>query len=51
MTFVSTCERGERRIDVVELRAFCQAFGMPLKQFVTVFEKAIRPSPGKRGKH
>jgi transcriptional regulator with XRE-family HTH domain len=25
-SFVSKCERGERRIDVVELRAFCQAF-------------------------
>jgi transcriptional regulator with XRE-family HTH domain len=51
-TFVSKCERGERRIDVVELRSFCEAFGMPLKQFVTVFEKAIEASsPGKREKH
>ena len=24
-TFVSKCERGERRIDVIELRAFCRA--------------------------
>jgi transcriptional regulator with XRE-family HTH domain len=46
-TFVSKCERGERRVDVVELRAFCQAFGMPLKQFVTVFEKAMESSTGK----
>jgi transcriptional regulator with XRE-family HTH domain len=40
-TFVSKCERGERRIDVVELRTFCQAFGMSFKQFVRVLEKAL----------
>jgi|HubBroStandDraft_4_1064222.scaffolds.fasta_scaffold951538_1 transcriptional regulator with XRE-family HTH domain len=50
-TFVSKCERGERRIDVVELRTFCQAFGVPLRQFVTLFEKAIGPSPSKRVRH
>jgi ribosome-binding protein aMBF1 (putative translation factor) len=40
-TFVSKCERGERRIDVIELRAFCQAFGVDLKQFVAALEKEI----------
>jgi transcriptional regulator with XRE-family HTH domain len=40
-TFVSKCERGERRIDVMELRMFCQAFGISLKQFVGALEKAI----------
>ena len=40
-TFVSKCERGERRIDVIELRTFCWAFGLSLKQFVGVLEKAI----------
>lgn len=40
-TFVSKCERGERRIDVIELRTFCRAFGLSLKQFVTALEKAI----------
>ena len=40
-TFVSKCERGERRIDVVELGAFCQAFGLTLKQFVSALERAI----------
>lgn len=24
-SFVSKCERGERRLDIVEVRAFCQA--------------------------
>jgi ribosome-binding protein aMBF1 (putative translation factor) len=42
-TFVSKCERGERRVDVVELRTFCQAFGLSLKQFVAVLERSMRP--------
>jgi len=41
-TFVSKCERGERRIDVVELRTICQAFGLTLKEFVAALERAIR---------
>ena len=40
-TFVSKCERGERRVDVIELRTFCQAFGLSLKQFVAVLERAV----------
>jgi ribosome-binding protein aMBF1 (putative translation factor) len=40
-TFVSKCERGERRIDIVELSTFCRAFGVNLKQFVAVLERAI----------
>jgi transcriptional regulator with XRE-family HTH domain len=39
-TFVSKCERGERRIDVIELGAFCRAFGVSLKLFVSVLERA-----------
>lgn len=41
-TFVSKCERGERRIDVVELRTFCRAFGVNLGQFVAALERAMR---------
>jgi transcriptional regulator with XRE-family HTH domain len=41
-TFVSKCERGERRVDVVELRTFCRAFGLSLKQFVAVLESSMR---------
>lgn len=40
-TFVSKCERGERRIDVIELRTFCRAFGLSLKQFVSALERAM----------
>jgi len=41
-TFVSKCERGERRVDVVELRTFCQAFGVSLKVFVASLERVFR---------
>lgn len=40
-TFVSKCERGERRVDVVELHTFCRALGVSLKQFVAALERAI----------
>jgi transcriptional regulator with XRE-family HTH domain len=39
-SFISKCERGERRVDLVELRAFCRAFGLSLTQFVASFERA-----------
>jgi len=35
-SFVSKCERGERRLDVVEARAFCMAIGVP---FMVVMSK------------
>jgi transcriptional regulator with XRE-family HTH domain len=37
-SWVSKCERGERRLDVVELRAFCHAMGIPLQQFIQQLE-------------
>jgi ribosome-binding protein aMBF1 (putative translation factor) len=40
-TFISKCERGERRVDVVELRTFCHAFGLNLKEFVAMLERAM----------
>ncbi len=40
-TFVSKCERGERRINVMELRIFCRALGVSLKDFVSRLERAI----------
>jgi transcriptional regulator with XRE-family HTH domain len=41
-SFVSKCERGERRIDMIELRAFCLAFGVSLKEFVGTMERKLR---------
>jgi transcriptional regulator with XRE-family HTH domain len=40
-TFVSKCERGERRIDLIELRAFSRAFGLSLGRFIAAVERAI----------
>jgi len=45
-TFVSKCERGERRIDVIELRTFCKAFGMSLNQFALALERSISRQRG-----
>lgn len=33
-SFVSKCERGERRLDVVEVREYCQAIGIPFAGFM-----------------
>jgi len=41
-TFISKCERGERRVDVIELRMFCRAFGSTLKKFVALLERAMK---------
>lgn len=33
-SFVSKCESGERRIDVVELAQFCRIYGVSLSEFL-----------------
>ncbi|MDQ2787416.1 MAG: helix-turn-helix domain-containing protein [Chloroflexota bacterium] len=43
-SFVSKCESGERRLDIVELRALCAALGVPLSDFVDRLEKKIAES-------
>lgn len=40
-SFVSKCERGERRIDIVELRCFCRALGTSLTDFATGLSKQL----------
>ncbi len=40
-SFISKCERGERRIDIIELRLWCDALGISLKSFLTVLEKEL----------
>lgn len=37
-SFVSKCERGERRLDIVELNAWCSALNVSLAWFVERFE-------------
>lgn len=39
-SFVSKCERGERRLDIVELRSWCDALGISFRDFVGVFDRA-----------
>ena len=40
-SFVSKCERGERRLDVVELIHWCEALGMPWVEFAALLEAAV----------
>jgi transcriptional regulator with XRE-family HTH domain len=45
-SFVSKCERGERRLDLVEARAFCIAMGVSFPSFVAGFERELRKGKG-----
>ena len=40
-SFVSKCERGERRLDLVEVRAFCIAMDVSFPTFVTEFDREV----------
>ena len=46
---VSKMERGERRIDVIELRSICWAIKVPLVDFVAEMEERLK-SRGSRKK-
>jgi transcriptional regulator with XRE-family HTH domain len=39
---ISKIERGERRVDIVELRMICGVLGVSLKDFVRTFEKRLQ---------
>jgi transcriptional regulator with XRE-family HTH domain len=41
-SYVSKVERGERRLDLVQLQAFCRAMKVTLGTFVAEFEAATR---------
>lgn len=41
-SFVSKVERGERRLDVVELRSFCNAIGVPFVSFMSKVESTLK---------
>jgi transcriptional regulator with XRE-family HTH domain len=45
-SWVSKCERGERRLDIVEVRAFCEAMGLSLTSFLEEFERVIEARGG-----
>lgn len=48
--YVSDVERGGRRLDLLQLREYCQACGEDLVAFVKRFEKAIAGGPSSRGR-
>lgn len=39
---ISKCERGERRIDVIELWAWCDAMGIGFEDFAAELGEALR---------
>lgn len=41
-SYISKIERGERRLDVVELVYFCRALGIEPTDFIKEFENRIR---------
>ncbi len=40
-SFVSKCERGERRLDLIQLRKICQILGSSLPEFVAELERRL----------
>ncbi|MCT7324888.1 helix-turn-helix domain-containing protein [Ralstonia mojiangensis] len=40
-SIIGKCERGERRLDVIELREWCGAIGLTLSELVRDLEAAI----------
>lgn len=40
-SFISKCERGERRIDVIELRIWCEALGITFSSFIANLDKEL----------
>jgi DNA-binding XRE family transcriptional regulator len=41
-SWISKCERGERRIDAVELMQFCRAMGVPLLEFIRRLQETVQ---------
>ncbi len=41
-SFVSSCERGQRRLDMVEVWRWCQALGVSFSDLATTFEEQVK---------
>lgn len=41
-TFISKCERGERRMDILEVRDYCKAIQMPFEKFIAELERNLK---------
>lgn len=46
--FVSRSETGERRLDVIELRALCRALNVPLREFIDRLEAELEHREGQK---
>ncbi len=49
-TFVSKCERGERRLDVVDLIDFIDAMGLSASSFFTDLDSKLRSTSAQKKK-
>ena len=51
-SFVSKVERGETRLDLIQLRTICQSAGTSLQEFVAALEgRLTRPTRARRRKN
>ena len=41
-SFISKCERGERRLDILELRTWCKALGTSLTAFARQLDTKLK---------
>lgn len=41
-SFISKIETGERRLDILELRAICIALGLPLGRFALILDTELK---------
>lgn len=44
-SYISKIERGERRLDVLELRSLCGLYGIDLPTFSKILEAELRRTP------
>jgi transcriptional regulator with XRE-family HTH domain len=40
-SWVSGCERGSRRLEILQIRRICNAIGMTLTEFAAMLDKAL----------
>lgn len=43
-SYVNKCQLGERRMDLVEIRAFCRALDKPIGEFIREFDELLSAS-------
>lgn len=46
-SFVSKSERGERRVDILELHQWCRALGISFPRFCEAYDRSIRARAGR----